>query len=138
MHILIASSSVFRQRNYREAVEVMGHRATTATDGVECVHRLRAEFPDMLILEAPLLWGGTEGVLEVARDEARLLPLPVILVAVGGGSIDWFQLSRFRIDQFLFRLPTAQELSRAVADLAEFTIVGSKFRPAAAGEQVLA
>jgi len=66
MHILIASSSVFRQRNYREAVEVMGHRATTATDGVECVHRLRAEFPDMLILEAPLLWGGTEGVLEVA------------------------------------------------------------------------
>jgi len=75
--------------------------------------------PDLLILEAPLHWGGTEGVLEVAQSELGSSALPVILVAVGAGPIDWFQLSRFRIDDFLFRLPTLQELGLAVAGIAE-------------------
>jgi len=39
-------------------------------------------------------------------------------VAVGAGPIDWFQLSRFRIDNFLFRLPTLQELGLAVTGIA--------------------
>jgi hypothetical protein len=42
----------------------------------------------------------------------------VILVAVGAGPIDWLQLGRFRIDDFLFRLPTPLDLSRAVAGIA--------------------
>jgi hypothetical protein len=45
--------------------------------------------------------------------------LPVIVVAVGAGSIDWFQLSRYCIDDILFRIPTVRELGRAIARVTE-------------------
>ena len=111
MRILVASSSVFRQQFYQEVAEKLGHDVSLTSGGLDCVSQLRSSPPDLLILEAPLHWGGAEGVLEVAQNELGSSALPVILVAVGAGPIDWFQLSRFRIDHFLFRLPTLQELA---------------------------
>jgi CheY-like chemotaxis protein len=134
MHVLVGSSSAFRQQCYRESVEVLGHRVSIATDGLECIRRIKTERPDLLILEAPLLWGGAEGVLELVQAESRANRLPVILVAIGAGSIDWFQLSRFRIDHLLFRLPTAHELSRAIAEIAQ-SQVGSPYQPVAAEDR---
>jgi two-component system capsular synthesis sensor histidine kinase RcsC len=119
MRILVASSSVFRQSTYREALENLGHTVTLASGGAECADVLRRSVPDVLVLEAPLLWGGSEGVLEVAQGELACTTLPVIVVAVGAGSIDWFQLSRYRIDDILFRIPTVRELGRAIARVTE-------------------
>lgn len=115
MHILVASSSAFRQTMYRDAVESLGHEVSLTSGGVECTTRIREKRPDMLILEAPLFWGGAEGVLQVVETETSSRHLPVILVAVGTGTIDWFRLSHFRIDNFLFRVPTVQEIGEAVA-----------------------
>jgi len=109
MHILVASSSAYRQGHYRDAIMALGHQVTQAKGGVDCVEQLFMRGADMLILEAPLLWGGTDGVLEVAQGSGERGRLPVILVAVGVGSIDWFQLSRFRVDDLLFRVPSAAE-----------------------------
>lgn len=100
---------------YGEAIAELGHSMTIATGGVECVSCLRSELPGVLVLETSLLWGGSEGVLEVAQRELGYLRLPVILVAVGVGPIDWFQLSRYRIDDILFRIPSVRELGRAIA-----------------------
>ena len=118
MQILVATSSPYRQSMYREAIERLGHQVLAAGSGVECIERLRAGAPDLLVLEAPLLWGGSDGVLEVIEQDLRPNSLPVIVLAVGSGSIDWFQLSRFHIDDFLFRVPTMQELGRAIASVA--------------------
>jgi len=116
MHIVVASSSVHRQTLYRETIEGLGHQAATANGGVECLECLRKGPAALLLLEAPLLWGGSDGVLDVVQHEFGAKP-PVILVAVGSGSIDWFQLSRFRVDDFLFRIPTTHELQRAICNL---------------------
>lgn len=118
MDILVASSSAYRQSMYREAIAKLGHRVHVATSGVDCVQRLRQTVPEMLILEAPLSWGGSDGVLEIAEQELGPAAPPVIVMAVGSGSIDWFQLSRFRIDDFLFRVPTTSELGQAIATVA--------------------
>jgi CheY-like chemotaxis protein len=118
MRILVASSSTFRQRTYRDAVESLGHQIFVVSGGVECVARIQAEEPDLLILEAPLFWGGAEGVLEALQDSPQQRSVPVILVATGAGSIDWFQLSRFRIENLLFRVPTAASLAQAIAGVA--------------------
>jgi len=136
MHVLVGSSSAFRQQCYRESVEVLGHRVSIASDGLECMRRIRTERPDLLILEAPLHWGGAEGVLELAQAESKSNRLLVILVAIGAGSIDWFQLSRYRIDHLLFRLPTAQELGRAVGEIAQSN-VGVPYQPVAGEERAL-
>jgi CheY-like chemotaxis protein len=115
MHVLVASSSAFRQRMYRQAVESLGHQVSVVSGGVDCIAQLRQQTPDLVILEAPVFWGAAEGVLQVMQDEQRRVP--VILVAAGNGSIDWFQLSRFRVSNLLFRVPTAHELSQAVANI---------------------
>jgi CheY-like chemotaxis protein len=117
MHVLIASSSAFRRSLYLDALDGLGHEATVAHGGVDCVEQVRLRRPDLLLLEAPLLWGGTDGVLEILQEPLSQFRTRVILVAVGAGNIDWFQLSRFRVDDVLFRLPTVPELQRAISDI---------------------
>src|SRR6188508_671451 len=102
MHIVVASSSAYRQALYRDAISALGYEVLTANGGVECIDRLRDCSVALLLLEAPLLWGGSDGVLDIVQHQMEVSP-PVIVVAVGSGSIDWFQLSRFRVDDFLFR-----------------------------------
>src|SRR3954468_121641 len=114
MHVLIASSSAYRRGLYQEAVQGLGHEASLAGGGVVCVAQIRRRRPDFLLLEAPLLWGGSDGVLEVLTESLDPPHPRVIVAAVGPGSIDWFQLSRFRVSDILFRLPTKQELQRAL------------------------
>jgi DNA-binding response OmpR family regulator len=118
MYIVVASSSAYRQATYREALTKLGHRVETAGNGIECVELLRVEKPDLLVLEAPLQWGGSDGVLDVLEQDLGSHAVPVIVLAVGSGSIDWFQLSRFKIDDFLFRVPTMQELGHAIESVA--------------------
>lgn len=118
MFIVVASSSPYRQIAYRDALIGLGHRVEATGSGIDCVSLLRKQRPDLLILEAPLLWGGSDGVLEVVEQDLGPHAIPVIVLAVGSGSIDWFQLSRFKIDDFLFRVPTTQELGRAIESLA--------------------
>jgi hypothetical protein len=127
MRILIASSSDHRQGQFREAIEGLGHQVLLAKGALECVERLRQGGVELMILEAPLLWGGAEGVLEVAQCDGEFGRLPVILVAVGVGTIDWFQLGRFRVDDLLFRVPTTSELSRAIGNV----VARTNFQPRA-------
>ena len=115
MHVLIASSSAYRRDFYQQAVHRLGHDVSTAEGGVDCVQQVRVCHPDLLVLEAPLLWGGCDGVLDILQEFDRVHP-QVVLVAAGTGSIDWFSLSRFRVENVLFRLPSVQELQRAVGD----------------------
>ena len=104
---------------YRDAVESLGHQVSAVSGGVECIARIRAQLPDLLILEAPLFWGGAEGVLQALQENGlQSNNLPVILVATGVGSIDWFGLSQFRIENLLFRVPTAHDLAQAIAGVA--------------------
>jgi len=108
-------------------LQTWGHTATIISGGLDCAEQLRAGPPDILLVEAPLNCCGTEAVLEIAQRELSGRRIPVILAAVGMGSIDWFQLSRYWIDDILFRLPTVRELERAITGI-------TKQRPADAAE----
>jgi CheY-like chemotaxis protein len=114
MQVLIVSSSSFRRRQYQQAIESLGHEVTLAHGGVDCLEQFRVHQPDVLVLEAPIPWGGSEGVLDLLQSECGGQQVRVILVAVGMGPIDWFQLSRFRLDDLLFRVPTAHDWERSL------------------------
>jgi CheY-like chemotaxis protein len=138
MRILVASSSTFRQRTYCDAVGSLGHQVSIVSGGVECVARVGADPPDLLILEAPLFWGGAEGVLQALQETQGKSDVPVILVAAGVGSIDWFQLSRFRIENLLFRVPTPHDLAHAISAVAMSAAVKSNDRSRGRTEPTLA
>jgi len=131
MRILVASSSTHRQAFYRKVIEGLGDEVRVAASGIECAESLRIKRPDLLVLETPLLWGGSDGVLALLQEQAGETPLPVIPVAAALQADDFFRLGRFRLDNFLFHVPTAGELQRAIASF------GSRPPETARGEPVV-
>jgi DNA-binding response OmpR family regulator len=127
MFVLVASGSLHRQAFCRLVLERAGYEVGLASGGIECVEQLSKRIPDALVLETPLPWGGSDGVLDVLRHDRRWKTIPVILLATGWNMEDWFELSRFRIDDFLFRVPSSAELRHAVAAV----VRGPKAAPAA-------
>src|SRR5262249_2199386 len=57
-----------------------GYETETASDGLDCVSKLRSFLPDVLVLDLDLLWGGGDGVLAHIREDATLPRVPVILM----------------------------------------------------------
>jgi DNA-binding NtrC family response regulator len=63
------------RRRLREKFEL-----ATATNGVECLARLRELAPDVLVREPQLPWGGGDGVLAVMHQVSRLAFIPVMIL----------------------------------------------------------
>jgi DNA-binding response OmpR family regulator len=50
-----------------------------ASDGLDCLQHLRRTRPAVFVLDAELIWGGSDGLLAVMRDDRGLREVPVIL-----------------------------------------------------------
>jgi DNA-binding response OmpR family regulator len=79
--VLIADSDSQTVETYRDHLFEFGYGVVVASDGVECVQSLREMTPDILVLGAPLLWGGCDGVLNVIEQEPDLRPPFVMVLA---------------------------------------------------------
>ncbi len=55
-----------------------GHAVETASGGVECLDKLRRIFPDVLVLDQELPWGGGDGVLACLREDGPAPPPAVV------------------------------------------------------------
>jgi DNA-binding response OmpR family regulator len=66
---------------YRLFLVERGFAVETASDGLECLAKLRRREPDLLILDQELLWGGADGVLAWMRETAS--DTPVVLTTAG-------------------------------------------------------
>jgi CheY-like chemotaxis protein len=51
-----------------------------AESGLECLEALRQQPPDILVLHRELLWGGSDGVLNVMRQDSGWSIIPVVLL----------------------------------------------------------
>jgi DNA-binding response OmpR family regulator len=56
----------------------------TASDGMDCVEKLRCVTPVVLVLDLELRWGGADGVLAWLREEDAKLGVPVVLTTTAG------------------------------------------------------
>jgi CheY-like chemotaxis protein len=52
-----------------------------AKNGLDCIGKLRAARPDLLVLVPPLLWGSEAGVLAVMQEDPDLRGVPVLFLA---------------------------------------------------------
>jgi DNA-binding response OmpR family regulator len=76
--VLIADPDVALLASYRSYLSRHGFQVATAKDGLECVARLRAFRPDIVVLSPHLLWGAGEGVLAMMYEEADVPLVPVL------------------------------------------------------------
>ena len=65
---------------YRERLLQDGVELAVASNGLECLARLRRRPPDVLVLEPQLPWGGGEGVLAIMGEIPRLANIPVMVL----------------------------------------------------------
>jgi DNA-binding response OmpR family regulator len=85
--LLLADADEYLSGLYREYLERHGYHVEAARGGLECLDKLRASPPGVLVLSLDLLWGGADGVLARMRENSDLPRVPVILL-VGAGRPD--------------------------------------------------
>jgi DNA-binding response OmpR family regulator len=79
--VLIADPDESLLAMYRESLAREGFEVATATDGLDCMAKLRSFAPDVLVLEPAQLWGGGDGVLARMREEADVSPAKVLVLS---------------------------------------------------------
>jgi DNA-binding response OmpR family regulator len=93
-----------------------GYEVEVATDGLDCLAKIRRATPAAVVLDLELLWGGGDGVLSWLREERTAIGLPVILTATAGANPDAIENIGLPVVRFLakpFSLTTLLESVRA-------------------------
>lgn len=101
--ILIADADVYLAKEYSEHLAEHGYEVHTATDAVQCIHRLRQSRPTFLVLSTALPWGGCDGVLAMMKEEADLRPEFVILLVSLSERNALYHVASYHIDDYLFK-----------------------------------
>jgi DNA-binding response OmpR family regulator len=83
VRVLIAEPDRSLLVNYEEFLTHEGFEVAQATNGLECIARLREFGPDVLVLEPDLPWGWGDGVLAVMGEQKDVPWVPVIIVTAG-------------------------------------------------------
>ena len=88
-----------------------------AETGLECLAKLRAFAPDVLVLEPNLLWGGS-GVLAAMSEEPDLASIPVILVCNHEDTGSFSKLEAPQVREYMSKPLSPQALARAIRRVA--------------------
>jgi DNA-binding response OmpR family regulator len=79
--LLIADGDAELCDLYRTFIAARGYRVETASDGLDCLAKLRQATPAAVMLDGELPWGGSDGVLAWLREERATSDVAVILTA---------------------------------------------------------
>ena len=99
IHVLIADPDETLLGDYRDQSRD-GFHVATASNGLECINRLRERAPDVFVLEPQLLWGGGDGVLAMMHDVLDLATVPVMLLTSCSDPLILDNVARFPISDF--------------------------------------
>jgi two-component system, OmpR family, response regulator MtrA len=116
-HILVADDDA----DIRELVEfkltTMGHRVVAVGDGAAALDALRAERPDLVVLDVMMPgMSGLEAVAEIRRDPA-LANLPVILLTARAQESDVENGLHSGADQYVTKPFSPRDLAARVESL---------------------
>jgi DNA-binding response OmpR family regulator len=82
--LLIADGDVELCDLFQGFLSRQGYDVETASDGLDCLEKLRRVRPAALVLERDLRWGGGDGVLAWLREENTGSRVAVVLTAMAG------------------------------------------------------
>lgn len=80
MRVLVAFPDNEFRATLQNYLRHAGIETDFASDGLSCIARLREQRPDAIALGSTLLWGGSDGVIELMRSTAEWRAVPVILL----------------------------------------------------------
>jgi DNA-binding response OmpR family regulator len=86
--LLIAESDAELCDVYQRFITERGYEVETASDGLDCLAKLRQATPAAVVLDRELRWGGADGVLAWLREERATSGVAVVLTATAGHPLD--------------------------------------------------
>jgi two-component system sensor histidine kinase/response regulator len=119
--ILVADADPDYREGYQQLFTRHGYEVQTATDGLECLVRLRQWLPDLLLLDLHMPWGGGDGVLGVMREDPRLVAIPVVLTATVFSPEDLDNVTAAPVVQTLTKSCSLSALLQVVARVTSVT-----------------
>jgi len=101
--ILLAEDEQFLSRTYKNKLEVEGFEVVTALDGEEAIAKIRAEKPDLILLDLMMpVKSGFEVLAEIKGDDA-VKNIPVIVASNLGQQSDIDEAKRLGAVDFLVK-----------------------------------
>jgi DNA-binding NtrC family response regulator len=116
--LLIADEDAELCEDYRRFFTQCGYNVETASDGLDCLGKLRAMKPAVLVLDLSLRWGGGDGVLAWLREGRAASATAVVLTATADSTPMFPDDIEPPVIKFLpkpFKLATLLECVRAAA-----------------------
>ncbi len=124
--ILIADDDAFIRRPLEWILSQEGFDAQTAADGDECMEMLRADPPDLLILD--VMMPGLDG-FEICRrmqDDPTLRRIPVVLLSARGREHDRERGMALGAAEYMTKPYSPTDLMQRIRGLLEPVAVGEE------------
>jgi two-component system KDP operon response regulator KdpE len=86
---------------YKKYIAARGYEVETASNGLDCLKKLRCLMPAVVVLDMDLRWGGGNGVLAWLREERATSEVAVILTAPAGYPLDAAEVMEPPVVRFL-------------------------------------
>jgi len=84
-HVLVASADPSLRIALVAHLGRLGCHVTTAVSGLDCLAKLRACPPNLLLLAPPLLWGSEAGVADRMKQDPALEAVPILVLGRAPG-----------------------------------------------------
>jgi len=84
-HVVVASADLSLRVALVAHLGRLGCHVTTAVSGLDCLVKLRACPPDLLLLAPPLLWGSEAGVADLMKQDPALDTVPILMLGRTSG-----------------------------------------------------
>src|SRR5215472_6746841 len=101
--LLIADTDAELCDFYQKFLTARGYEVETASDGLDCLAKLRRATPAAVVLDLELHWGGGDGVLAWLREERAASGIAVILTATAGRPADLNEIIEPPVTGFLLK-----------------------------------
>lgn len=137
VRILIAEPDKYLLASYREDLCRRGAVVTMASNGLECLERLRKSSHDVLVLESALTWGGGDGVLALLNENPVIRPAFVILLSYGRDRSLLHRVSQFKVDDYQVKPLPSRRLAERIYTLVESRHSQDALTVRAAGETIV-
>lgn len=115
--VLVVDDDAFIRRPLELLLREEGFRPATAADGDECLRRVEAERPDLIVLD--VMMPGRDGfsVCAALKADPRFAPIPVILLSARGMESDRQRGIELGAADFVTKPYSPSDLLRRVREL---------------------
>jgi carbon storage regulator CsrA len=117
IHVLIADPNEYLSDSYSNYLSQHGFKVDTASNGLECVEKLREFMPDILVLEPMMPWGGGDGVLALMHNDLDMAIIPIMILTYGCDPSVLYNISPYSISDFQIKPMSPRRLAERIAKI---------------------